>query len=132
MKKSLMLMCLAALMMAFGGCRSLLSRSDRAKSTGPESPKSAKCVEKKPMVNGKKHGRWVACHTNGKKKSEARYKDGEKHGTATSWHENGDKWLETHYNDGKKHGKDSSWSKAGKKTQECEFDKGKELKCQTF
>jgi len=70
------------------------------------------------------NGPYVEYYENGKKRSEAHYKNGKRDGLATQWHKNGQKELESHYKDGKKEGLETWWYENGEKAQESHFDDG--------
>ena len=55
----------------------------------------------------------VAYYRNGRKMTEACYKDGKQDGLKSHWYESGQKWVERNYKDGKMHGPYTMWYENG-------------------
>jgi len=64
-------------------------------------------------------------HSNGKRKSEAIYKDGLLNGIIKSWYSNGKKAAEANSKEGKLHGVQKGWYSSGVKQEESNFKEGK-------
>ena len=64
-------------------------------------------------------------HSNGKRKSEAIYKDGLLNGVIKSWYSNGKKAAEANSKEGKLHGVQKGWYSSGVKQEESNFKEGK-------
>ena len=68
--------------------------------------------------DGKKHGRWVEWHPNGKLKTEGTYVDGKMEGRWVSYFDTGVKQLEGDYRGGLKHGLWTQYYEEGQKNRE--------------
>jgi antitoxin component YwqK of YwqJK toxin-antitoxin module len=70
-------------------------------------------------------GKCFEFHDNGKKKSEANFKDGKPDGLSVNWYENGQKKAEGNLKDGKPDGLMVSWHENGQKKVEGNLKDGK-------
>lgn len=75
-------------------------------------PNGLKQLEGK-LVNGERHGKWIAYHENGMKWSEGSYRNGVREGNAIIYYENGKKKIEGRYKKGYKVGIWRVWEDDG-------------------
>ncbi len=54
------------------------------------------------LLFGKKEGKWVGYHPNGRKQFELNFKNGKEDGSQTHWYPSGQKYLEGTFKDGKR------------------------------
>ena len=62
---------------------------------------------------GRRHGRSVAYHENGKRFLEEEYRNGKKDGVQRQWYDNGQLWREGTFRDGLQEGMASEWNEDG-------------------
>jgi hypothetical protein len=68
--------------------------------------------------NGVPDGLGTYWYEGGQKIEEGQFKNGKKDGLWTSWYENGQKWTENHWKDGKLDGLETHWHENGQKSYE--------------
>jgi antitoxin component YwqK of YwqJK toxin-antitoxin module len=76
------------------------------------------------LKNGKRHGKYIAWHSNGNIGIEKYYKEGDLHGRYRRWHVNGRKEEESFYQDDMLHGKQVRWYPNGQKRCEIHYRDG--------
>ena len=75
--------------------------------------------------NKKINGKYIGYNKNGRKMSEANYKDGKREGKQEEWYDNGQKMIEANYTDGEMEGKQEEWYDNGQKMIEANYKDGK-------
>lgn len=90
----------------------------------------------KEMIGGyngiKKEGDWIYWYQDGRKWSQASYKNDIKEGKATVWRENGNKNYEGTYSAGKPHGTWIFYDDDGSRLKEVLFEHGQKINEMTF
>jgi len=80
---------------------------------------------KGPVLDDKRHGKWVFWYESGAVQLEGEYVEGEKHGLWTKWWEDGGKWAQGKCLHGRMDGKWIEWHRNGQKARESYWVRGK-------
>jgi antitoxin component YwqK of YwqJK toxin-antitoxin module len=153
MKKLLIAMFVALLMVGCGEDAPSSSSSSSSDTTEPSKPKTidfddnetldgriAEAIDGDKLQRGKEGGEidyapngqtpysgWAKeMHSNGQMKSLVQYKDGKRDGLDAGWYENGQKQWEVNYKDGKRDGLETGWYQNGQKEYEGNWKDGEQ------